>query len=340
MSFELKESGVHDYCKKLVANALSHRVANRRCAWMEYPVISSRLTDEIFGNGTFDSWASNGRELPKNHVPQLDGTEFVPTYEYCKDNGCIPIAIVDVACARKGSVSEIWEITNTNPLTKEKVRKLFNVLGDDVDIYEIHVKDIMNGLNIHDPNLYNLLVKKAKKWTPEDTIQSKCEQWVENVLANHKKYGYSIDVDACKELFQNMCNNDFTNENDEKKILMDVYRYREMGAMSALVKKDYALCFMCGDLYNVKLNEEYKSNQCDKCLEKEEGYQEYIKKFREVYKKWGYDVKDTSHYFTYLHKHPPSSTAKYGDAICFGCGIPDRGIFNVNNLLCKKCLIK
>ena len=60
MSFELKESGVHDYCKKLVANALSHRVENRRCAWMEYPVISSRLTDEIFGNGTCDSWASTG----------------------------------------------------------------------------------------------------------------------------------------------------------------------------------------------------------------------------------------------------------------------------------------
>lgn len=326
--FQLKESGIHNYCKTLVANAVFCKVANRKCAWIEYPIFDKTLADEFF----LGEDSNNKEKFPKDRVTQLKDSEFVPTYEYCKDNGCIPVAVVDVACPYKGYISEIWEITNTNSLTKEKVRKIFNILGDDVNIYEIHVKDIMNGLNIHDPNLYDFLVKKAKKWTPKYTMQSKCEQWVENVLVNHKKYGYSIDMDACREFFKYYID-DFTNENDEKKVLRDVYR---SGERIALVKENYVLCFDCGILYDIRKNE-IQSNRCDKCLGKDQGYQEYIKKFREGYKKWGYDVSDKSHYMTYLYLVPPSSTAEYGHPICFECGVPD---LYINKTTCRKCFNK
>lgn len=47
--YKLRESPMHDYCKRFVAKVLTDadRVRNRECAWMEYPII----TKKSFGIG-------------------------------------------------------------------------------------------------------------------------------------------------------------------------------------------------------------------------------------------------------------------------------------------------
>ena len=141
--FILKESGKHDYCKKLVAQILTNtgRVCNRECAWQEYPIFTDQLADEYLFEERFDEIDDItliAKYTQKDTIYQLDDSEFVPSYDFCERNGYYPIAIVDVACAWKGLISEIWEITNSNPLTREKVEKIVKVIGYNVEIYEIN----------------------------------------------------------------------------------------------------------------------------------------------------------------------------------------------------------
>lgn len=383
MSFKLNESSQHDYCKKLVADILykARRVENRSCAWIEYPICSvenNTVLDEYF---FFDDlfWKSGKlsedqikREIeevkdekikkqmidalkalkPENRVEQLDKDQFVPTYQFCKDNGLNPVAVVDIACCWKGSIREIWEITKSNPLTKEKVKKIFNTLDDELLIYEIDVKDIMSISNIHDKpvKLYNDLVKKAKKWTIK---MNDYEQWKESIFENHKKYGYEVNIDYMKkeyEWFEYLCGGSY---GDDLFKAIFLYNKEHFDKLSFKVRKDSALCFECGNFYKDDIMG--KSNTCEKCCENDDkpslranesedplvSYKEYIKYFTEIYEKFGYKVEGTfnSLWSSYFYNYPPPSNAelrKYPP--CFNCGIPNWLNKCGSEYFCNKCL--
>jgi hypothetical protein len=225
ITFQLRESAEHDYCKKLVATILTNadRVCNRECAWIEYPIFTHYLLDEYFFNKMYDICELRvnltKKYTQKDCIQQLDDSEFVPTYDFCKRNGYNPVAVLDVACAWKGSIKEIWEITKSNSLTKEKVEKIVHVLGDDILIYEINVKDIMK-LNIHDPNLYDKLVIKAKKWDLKYMQIETYDIWLKNQFIIKPKY--DIDINACKKTLWES----YSIRTDNNNYLKDMFRYK------------------------------------------------------------------------------------------------------------------
>jgi hypothetical protein len=143
---------------------------------MEYPICDrgncgfERL-DDFFAEDILKHFGKSLKELDEQTrtslaTPQLNHREWVPSYETCKKFGFRPLAVVDVACARKGRITQIWEITKTSPLTKAKVGKIYSHLPDLDELYEIKVKDIMSirNVNIEPEKMYNFLVSKAKKW--------------------------------------------------------------------------------------------------------------------------------------------------------------------------------
>jgi hypothetical protein len=396
MAFKLNESSQHEYCKKLVADILykAYRVENRSCAWIEYPICSvedNRVLDEYF---FFESWGSALSEdnikifleqieeekdekikkrmidalKPENRVEQLYKDEFVPTYQFCKDNGLNPVAVVDIACCWKGSIREIWEITKSNPLTKEKVKKIFNTLDVGIHellIYEIDVKDIMSISNIHDKpsKLYNDLVKKAKKWTvKKNDYENDYEQWKESIFENHKKYGYKVNIDYMEKEYQWLCGSSY---GDDWFKAIFLYNKEHFDNISFSVNSTLYLCFECGNFYKDHITG--KSNTCEKCCENDDkpllrankskdsvvsyflgeygetlmSYKEYIKYFKEIYKKFGYKVEGTFNklWDSYFFNYPPPSNAelrKYPP--CFNCGIPSWLNKRGSEYFCNKCL--
>ncbi len=178
MAFVSRESALHQFCKEFVAKVLTDadKIRNRNCAWIEYPICNTdssefELLDEVLLDHILKHFGKPLRELDEKtrkrmSTPQLDLTEWVPSYQTCRKFGFRPLAVVDVACAWKGDIREIWEITNTSPLTQTKVDKIYSCLKTSAEIYEIKVDDIMSIRNVHiEPEeMYKLLVSKAKKW--------------------------------------------------------------------------------------------------------------------------------------------------------------------------------
>ena len=256
MTYKLKESGKHDYSKKLVAQILTNagRVCNRKCAWQEYPIFTDQLADEYLFEERYNVIDNYSKKYTqKDCVQQLNKSEFVPTYDFCKRNGYNPVAVVDVACAWKGIISEIWEITNSNPLTREKVEKIVKVIGYDVEIYEINCDDVMK-LDIYSSNLYEDIVKKAKKWDLNEIkyeikYEIEYNKWITNIINKYEKFGYSVDLNESKEaLYDYLCLYRY-HDRHLKITNNNVFRVMFDLKISPRVKGKNIVC-NCGNLFN------------------------------------------------------------------------------------------
>lgn len=176
MTFKLRESGIHDYAKQKVEDWINKDGVGD--AMLEYPIIpkwSTFVLDEMISCPRISckhTTASYCKHTDGNTWVEQKCGRVVPTYDFCVKNGHIPVAVVDIAVQRKGTIYEIWEITYTHKLTKEKVNKIINAMGD-VDIYEISAEWVMKQ-DVHtDPReLYKKAVKVARKWA--DRCQRGC----------------------------------------------------------------------------------------------------------------------------------------------------------------------
>lgn len=187
MTFELKESGIHDYAKVKIQEWTSHMAirGNRGGSWLEYPIIKNAfdaglpLLDEYFlfrydKNGKIGNYNTRccdeiPQKILEKYWTKQKGGDYVPTYDYCVKMGEIPVAIVDVALPYKGGIYEIWEITYKNKLTQEKVDKIYNIVKDSAfgepTLYEISAEWVIKQ-NIHDDfqTLHENAIKHAKRW--------------------------------------------------------------------------------------------------------------------------------------------------------------------------------
>jgi len=104
--------------------------------WFEYPIC-------IFDG--YSSWTHNWNEIANDQQKFLlsDKEGYIPTYEECKDIfKSYPIAIIDVVCASGGNPKYGFEICHKNPVSKEKLQKLFN--ANIKGIYEVNADWILN----------------------------------------------------------------------------------------------------------------------------------------------------------------------------------------------------
>jgi len=90
------------------------------------------------------------------------------------------------------------------------------------------------------------------------------------------------------------------------------------------------LCFECGTLYENAPPDQLYNEKCEKCfseeLDRDSLYVNYIRKFRDNYRKWGDDISDDiyTNYMLYKYK-VPLSAKNNKNPLCFNCGITFSG---------------
>ena len=165
-------------------------------------------------------------------------------------------------------------------------------------------------LDIHSPNLYKDIVKKAKKWDlKEIEYEIEYNKWITNIINKYEKFGYSVDVNASFEALNNDFDDlyylyDYQIDNKFRKIdNNNVFRRMFDLKMSPYVKgvKGYNIVCDCGDLFSgtlisdLLLLHEYNFKTCFKCYLNTREVKKFTEHYRNIYKKFGYNLNEDDH---------------------------------------------
>lgn len=180
------ESDLHKESKIILAKSIKK---HNLIPYIEYPIMSSYgimpLHDMItdFGSTILKFRPFNGSSIPPdiNKLPsdELDAytkhlASFGRTEQYDLNDHWVPNkfihqkylsdikAIVDVAVNDGETISELWEIKHTNPMTNAKLEKIKSVGYNHIPIYEINAAWILD--NKDADNLYELAKQHATRW--------------------------------------------------------------------------------------------------------------------------------------------------------------------------------
>ena len=165
--FENKESYMHKCAKDILKEWLEEGDSiqgsglgdiffkpNRKSGvWLEYPVLNFGSYSSLEQNWD-EIWACN------DDGTFIDCNDFVPTYNQCVERyGIYPIAVIDIVCTHKGIPLFGIEICHKNPVSKEKIKKIKDIIppGNEFTLIEIDATWIMSQINRPKKLVYTLL---------------------------------------------------------------------------------------------------------------------------------------------------------------------------------------